>query len=213
MNNFFILLSVFLTYFTINASDKIVDSYFNLEGNVTSSCYESLRNSLLVIPPEIRRYLMEEIHKRKSKYTFKRVSFEEAQNGLYPGTTHGIPVYFASGTTIFHATNHCARYSAMMTHEIGHLIHSSIQINHPKLANQWTKLWSDIFKKHGSPKDPVGFPCPADNCPFIGWKDVDSEDEGFAQLILAGTSHGHWQGNRHPDFLKKMKFLEAIKTR
>ena len=141
MNNFLIFLIVFFSCFNVNASsNKIVEAYFKMEGKVPPSCYESLKNSLSVIHPKIRRYLIEGIQKRKSKYIFKKVSFEYAKNELYAGTIHGVPAYYASATTIFHTTNYCPKNDSIITHEIGHLIHSSIKSNHPALGKPMDKI-------------------------------------------------------------------------
>ena len=128
----------------------------------------------------------------------------------------GIPVYFADSTTLYHVTDNCGRINSTITHEIGHLIHSSIQINYPAMANQWTKLWNDIFKKHGSPNNPMlKNLCPLpDNCPFISRKGAVNESEGFAELIVEGSSH-KTPGiqNTHPDYLKQIRFLQIVKRR
>lgn len=214
----FFLSWFFLAQPYVNAdSHRIFDDYFTLEGSVASSCSESLKNSLSAIPQELRRYLIKEIQRRKSKYIFKRVSFEFAKKGQFSGRggMPGVPAFFAGSHTIYHVAGHCARQDSTITHEIGHLIHSSIRIHYPAMANQWEKLWNDIFEKQGSPKNPLlSFPCPLDNCPFINRKGAVNVNEGFAELIVEGSAHRlHGKQNRHPDYLRQMRFLQIMKRR
>ena len=219
MNQFLILLSwfFFIYPYTNAASHNIVDSYFTLEGNVSPSCYKSLGNSLSAIPLELRKYLSKEIQGRGSKYIFKRESFEAAQKMQFSGGggAPGVPVYFADATTIYILTDSCSSFNRTITHEIGHLIHSSIQINYPAMDFQWLQLWHDIFKKHGSPQNPLlNFPCPPNNCPFISRKGTVDEKEGFAELVVEGSRHKTpGTQNTHPDYLRQMKFLERVKRR
>ena len=187
--------------------------YFKLEGNVSQSCRESLVNSFAELPEGIQYYLLEEINRRGEKYIFKRISFEEAKNTLYRGTVHGVPVFSPFPHTILHTSNVChGRIDRTIVHEIGHLVYASIQINRPLLAQKWSKLWQSIFKRNGSPQDPLSIQCTYNDCPFIGWKDADNESEGFAQLITVSIPQAEEQknSNKNPDYLKKMEFLDEL---
>ena len=187
--------------------------YFTLEGNVSQTCRELLVNSLSALPQEIKNYLIEEITRRGEKYLFKKVSFEESSNTHFHGTYYGTPVFYADSHTIYHSTNYCAPLEQIIIHEIGHLVHASIGINQPALYKDWYNLWLDVFERHGAYENPFEFRFQNSNSPFIGWKDIDNYLEGFAQLIMLSAAAPYdemnsYQGNTHPDFLRKVDFLK-----
>ena len=186
--------------------------YFKLEGNVSQSCRKSLVNSFEELPEGIQYYLLEEMNRRGEKYIFKRVSFEEAKNTQFRGTFYGVPTFYAGSHTIFHTSSICPKIDEVIIHEIGHLVYTSIQINQPFAAQNWSQLWQSIFKRNGSPQDPLSIQCTHNDCPFIDWKDADNESEGFAQLITFSIPKAEEQknSNKNPDYLKKMEFLDAL---
>ena len=206
------ILSFFLIILSINSEAALYDAYFDLEG-ISQSCKNSFEHSLKSLPQNLRQFLSDTVKKTGVKFKFKKISSEDAANFNFKGTVYGVPTFFASHHTIYTTNNHCSKWNYTMTHEIGHIIHATIKEHHSTLAQEWSQLWSDVHQKNGSPN--VGnFSCPFDNCPFIGWKDVENEDEGFAQLILLSTYDYRqgWKNNKHPDFIRKIKFLNMLRT-
>lgn len=184
---------------------------FELDG-ISESCDQSLQNSLKSLPGNIKRYLIE-AKRRGMKLTFKKESLEEAQQAQFSGyIPFGVPILSASSDTIFTISDHCPLYNRNLTHEIGHIIHAIIRADYPSLAQEWSRLWQDIYEKNVSPSNPFDTPCPLNDCAFIGWKDMENEYEGFAQLILLSTEDYQeiWKNNKNPDFLRKLDFLNKF---
>ena len=204
----FVVLFIVLKISAISyANNKI----FDLEG-ISQSCEESLNNSLESLPRNIR-WLLTDAKRKGMKFKFKKVSFEEAQKTKFAGTVYGVPIAYASSDTIFISSEYCPRINGNLTHEIGHIIHSVIKSNYPTLANEWSDLWQDIYRRNtSSSNSPTSYHCPNNNCAFIGWKDLDNENEGFAQLIHLSTDsyRQYWEDNTNPDFLLKLEFLSKL---
>ena len=194
-------------------AENIYSDYFDLQGGVSQACRGSLNNALHSIPPELRKFLSERISKKRKKYAFVKVSFQEAKKQQYSGTVHGVPSLYAVPDTIYTSTDICARINEVMVHEIGHLIHFAIMENHPSQANKWSRLWSDVYRRAGSPKDPVAYigkHCGARRpCPFLGWKDADNEMEGFARLVEVRVKE-HARNTTHPDYVRKTRFMDEL---
>ena len=192
----------------------VYSEYFELRGGVSQMCRASLNNALHSIPLSLRGFLSERISKKRKKYAFIKVSFEEAKKQNYSGTVHGVPSLYAGGSAIYTVSNNCARIDTVIIHEIGHLIHFAIKENHPSWANRWSSLWNNVYRRAGSPKDPVdyiGKRCGGGRpCPFLGWKDADNEEEGFAVLVEVTVDKKRYYNTTHPDYVRKTRFMSQL---
>ena len=101
----------------------------------------------------------------------------------------------------------------VLIHEIGHLIHFAIEENHWTYAKKWSQLWHDVYKRAGSPKDPIAYigkHCNSRSCPFLGWKDADNEREGFANLVEVIVRKQNLELPKHPDYIMKWNFINEL---